>query len=422
MRADRPRALTAAPPGRAATAERAAAPGGRFGAFRYRNFALYWTGQLVANVTAWMQITATGWLVLELTNSPAFLGLNAALQAVPILAFSLVGGVIADRFDRHRLILCTQLAQILPDAALAVLVGTGQVRVEHVFLYSLVAMTINGLATPARQALVPALVPREALLSAVALNGTVWHGSAMLGPMLAGLVVAGWGLTPNFYASAAGQMVFLGTLLAIRVTLPAGRAPTSAWASVVEGMRYVCRHASVRTVLLVVAGVSLVGRSYPQIMPVFARDVYEAGPQGLGLLLTVPAVGTVVAGLGLAAVGRVPLGRAFLVMSGALGLALVAFALTPWFWLALGPLLLVGATAQVATAIAQTILQEAVDDRMRGRVLGYFMSATWGANRVGALPIGLLAAATSAPFAVALSGALLILALGPVARSRLLER
>jgi MFS family permease len=400
----------------------ASPPAPRFAAFGYRDFGLYWGGQALGNVAAWMQIVATGWLVLELTDSPAYLGLNAALQALPIFVFSLFGGVIADRFDRHRWITWAQALAIVPDAALTVLVVTGLVRVEYVFAHSLISMTVQGLANPARHAFVAHLVPKEALLSAVALNGVLWHGSAVIGPMLAGLVTAAWGVAPNFYVNTVGQVVALVALLLIRVRVPPPpRATVSPWQSVVEGARYAWDHLPVRTVLLILTGVSLVGRSYPQIMPVFARDVYQVGPQGLGLLMTMPALGTVVAGFGLAALGKVPLARAFLLMVGVLGVALLLFAGAPSFWFALLPLIVVGATAQVATVIAQTMLQETVEDSMRGRVMSFFMSATWGANRVGALPIGFAAEAVGAPLAIGLSATLLLLALGPVARSRLLR-
>jgi MFS family permease len=400
----------------------ARAPVGRFEAFRYRNFTLYWTSQLFANFAAWMQIVATGWLVLELTDSPAYLGVNAGLQALPIFIFSLFGGVIADRFERYKLIVWMQVITLIPDVTLAVLVGLGQVRVEHIFIYSFVNMTIHGLANPARHAIVAYLVPKDVLLSAVALTGVLWHGSAVIGPALAGVVTAVWGVAPNFYLNAAGQAVFLIALLFMRVAVPppahTGHSPLQ---SIAEGARYAWGHVPVRTVLLLLTGVSLVGRSYPQIMPVFARDVYHVGPQGLGLLMTAPAIGTVIAGVGLAALGKIRLGRAFLGVCTVLAVALLAFAGAPAFWVALLAMVVVGATAQVSTVIAQTMLQQAADDRMRGRVLSFFMSATWGANRIGALPIGFAAELIGAPLAVGLSALLLLVAIPPVVRSKVLR-
>src|ERR671933_1093209 len=208
----------------------------RLGAFRSPAYRLYWLGQLTTNAGSWLQIVASGWLVLELTDSPAALGLNAAFQAIPILALSLVGGVIADRIDRYRLMVWSQVAQIVPDVLLAVLVGTGQVRVEYVFAYSLITATINGLATPGRQALVPRLVPSEALVSAIALNSILWQGAAVIGPAVAGLILGVWGIAGNFYLNAASDLVSLVTLLLIRLPpVPRERVDLSAWQHLTEG-------------------------------------------------------------------------------------------------------------------------------------------------------------------------------------------
>ena len=393
------------------------ASGPQLGALRYPDFRLFWTSQLAANVGAWMQVVATGWLVLELTDSAASLGLNAAFQAAPLLVFSLVGGVIADRVDRYRLMVGAQGALVVPDVLLAVLVGTGHVRVEHVYAYSFVSATIHGLSSPARQAFVPKLVPPEALLSAVALSSILWHGSAVLGPTLAGLVVAVWGIPGNFYLNVAGQLAFLVALLLIRVSTPPP-LPTKAspWEGLAEGARYAWQERNVRTVLLLVAVASMVGRSYPLILPVFARDVFQTGPQGLGLMLTAPALGTILAGFGLGAVGNIPLARAFLMASAALGAAIVAFAAAPLFGLALVALVILGAAGQAATALANTMLQQLVEDRLRGRVMSFFTACTWGANRVGALPIGVLAQGVGAPLAVGLGGVALLLVLAAGAR------
>src|SRR5215212_4947804 len=205
----------------------------RLAAFRFPNYRLYWAGQLATNVGSWMQIVATGWLVLELTDSPAYLGLNGAFLAVPILVFSLVGGVVADRVDRYRLMIGAQIAKLVPDVVLAVLVGTGTVQVWQVFAYSLIGATIRGLTTPARQAFVPSLVPRPALLSAIALNSILWQGAAVLGPSVAGLILAAWGEPGNFYLNVVSDVLNLALLWAIRAPTAAPRAGApSAWEGV----------------------------------------------------------------------------------------------------------------------------------------------------------------------------------------------
>ena len=397
--------------------------GPNFVAFQYPLFRLFWFGQLGANVATWMQIVAIGWLVLELTDSPAYLGLNAGLQALPLIAFALVGGVIADRYDRYRLILAVQVGLLLPDTILALLVGSGQVRIEYVLVCSVVSTSLSALSNPARQALVPKLVPPDALLSAVSLTSVLWHGSTVLGPTLAGLVVVTWGLAGNFYLNVVGQLLFLLALLCIRVpATPPERRGTSPWDSLAEGARYTWRQPDVRMVLLLVTGVSLVGRSYPHIMPVFARDVYDVGPQGLGVMLAMTAIGTIVAGFGLGAARELPLARAFLAASAVLALALLWFAASPWFWLALVPLVVVGAALQAATAIGNTMLQQTTDDHLRGRVMSFYLAATWGGTRLGALPLGVLAQVVGAPLAIGLGAAALLAALVPIARGKALRQ
>ena len=391
----------------------------RLGAFRSPAYRLYWIGQLTTNAGSWLQIVASGWLVLELTDSPAALGLNAAFQAVPILALSLVGGVIADRIDRYRLMVWSQVAQIVPDVVLAVLIGTGQVRVEYVFAYSLITATINGLATPGRQALVPRLVPAEALVSAIALNSILWQGAAVVGPAVAGVVLAAWGIAGNFYLNAASDLVSLGTLLLIRLP-PVHRQPIdqSAWQHLLEGTRYAWRDRRVRFVLVAAAGLSLLGRPYTQIMPVFARDVFGVGPEGLGLLLTMPAIGTIAAAILLSLAAPRETLRWLVITGVVLGVSLTAFGLTNAFGPALVALMVVGGAGSASATLANTLLQQVVDERVRGRVMSFFMAATWGSWRLGALPAGLVAQVWGAPLACILSGVLLLAALAPNVRGR----
>jgi MFS family permease len=391
----------------------------RLGAFHSPNYRLYWIGQLTTNAGSWLQIVASGWLVLELTDSPAALGLNAAFQAVPILALSFVGGVIADRLDRFRLMVWAQVAQIVPDVLLALLVGTGQVRVEYVFAYSLITATINGLATPARQALVPRLVPTDALVSAIALNSILWQGAAVVGPAVAGLILARWGTAGNFYLNAASDVVSLLTLLLMRLS-PVHREPNtqSAWQHLVEGTRYTWQDRRVRFVLLAAGALSLLGRPYTQIMPVFARDVFGVGPEGLGLLLTMPAVGTIAAAILLSVTAPRATLRWLLISGVVLGVSLTAFGLTNAFAPALVALVVVGGASSASATLANTLLQQVVDERVRGRVMSFFMAATWGSWRLGALPAGLVAQVWGAPLATIASGVLLLAVLAPTVRGR----
>jgi len=377
------------------------------GAFRYGQYRLFWIGQLVTNVGSWMQVVASGWLLVQLTNSPTALGLNGAFLAVPLVVFSLLGGVVADRVDRYRLMVGTQVAQVVPDVALAVLVATGLVQPVHIYVYSVVWGTIRGLNFPARQAIVPSLVPDEAIQSAVALNSVLWQGAAVFGPLLAGLALNQWGLASCYYLNVASDVVYLATLLLLRPPAMPPRAVThSLWRSLAEGARYAWEQPSVRALLIVVAGISLFDRSYTQLMPIFARDVYQIGAQGLGILLAMPAIGTIAAALLLAQFGHLRhRGRWVLGTSAALGVALVAFADSDALWVALPLLVLVGAAGTAAATLVNTLLQQDVDDQMRGRVMSFYMDATQGGSYLGALPVGLIASTWGAPFAVDLAAA-----------------
>jgi MFS family permease len=381
---------------------------------------LYWLAQLTANVGAWMQIVATGWLVLALTDSPAALGLTGAFSAVPLIALATVGGAVADRFDRYRLVVVGQVAYMLPDLILAVLVATGLVQVWHVYVYALANATVRGLLRPAGQAIVPSLVPREALLSAVALNSILWQGAAVIGSALAGVIIVAWGMPWAFYLDVVAQGIGLVLLLAIRLPAPEpGSARHGARGAVVEGMRYAWSQGTVRALLIATAAASCFGMSYTYLMPVFARDVLDVGPSGLGLLLTMPAAGTILAGLVLASAGQPRgQGRLFLLLTAAFALALTAFAVSGVFWLSLAILLVVGAAGTAAQATGNTLVQQTVPDGLRGRVLGFWIIATQGAGSLGALPGGLVAEWWGAPAAVTLSAAVVLVVVVTLALPR----
>jgi MFS family permease len=394
----------------------------QFGAFRYRNFRFYWLSQVVANITSWMQLLATGWLVLELTNSPALLGLNAFIQAIPILAFALIGGTVADRYDRFKLIRVISAIQILPEVALAALVWTEHIQVWQIFVYSFVSTTISSFSNPARNAWVPSLVPQSALLSAIALNSIVWQGAAVVGPSVAGLIVANWGIAGNFNINVVGQVLGLIALLMVRVEIPEPVAArkSSGWRDLRDGAIYAWRSPQVRTILVCVAVLNFFARPYAQFMPVFARDVFEVGPQGLGLMLTAPAAGTIIFGTTVAMAGRIPLMKTFFAAAGTLAFALLGFVLTNNFPLSLLLLFIIGGCASVSATVMNTALQEIVEERYRGRTMSLFMTATWGGWRVGALPVGFVAGLFSAPLAVGLAGGALLISLVPALRNRAL--
>jgi MFS family permease len=395
--------------------------GQRLAALHHKNFSLFWFSQISSNVGSWMQQVATGWLVLELTNSPAFLGLNALLQGLPLIIFALVGGVIADRFDRYKLVVVAQFAYLVPDVILAALVTTGNVQVEHVFIYSAATAVISGLSNPSRQSFVSSLVPREALLSALALSSMLWQGAAVAGPSLAGISLATWGLPASFNINVLSDVVSLGLLLLMRVPRTPREGRTNAgWSSVREGLVYGWRNPHVRMLLIGITVMTFLARPYTQLMPAFARDVFEVGPQGLGLMLTMPAFGTITAAALLAFAGRLPLVKTFLLSSTGLGLALIGFSLTRSFPMALALLVVIGGCTSASLTAVNSRLQEIVADRLRGRVLSLYMACNQGSWRLGATPAGILADFWGASAAVGLGAVLLLGGLVGLTRSRTL--
>ncbi len=364
-----------------------------------------------------MQITATGWLVLEISNSPRSLGITVALQGLPVLVFALVGGVFADRLDRYRLVVGAQASLVVPDVLLAILVATHQVRVEHLYVYSLVTGFLSSVSNPARRSLLPHLVRRDQLLSAMALDSTLWNGAAIVGPSLAGLLIASWGLEWPFYVNVASDVLALAFLLLIRDRAPKIVQTTSAWKNVGEGLQYAWNTASVRWLLLVTAAVAFLGRSYFPLAPVFARDVFHAGAEGLGLISTVPAVGTVAGSVALAFFAT-SVNRNWLLFAATVtAFVLAGYALSPVLLMALPFLFVVGASGFAAQTMASTLLQQTVAESMRVRVMSLFAACTLAAWRLAALPYGLMAQQWGAPVAATSGAVLLFLVLVPSMRS-----
>ncbi|HEU0167700.1 MAG TPA: MFS transporter [Chloroflexota bacterium] len=387
-------------------------------AFRYSNFRWYWIGQLSTNIGTWMQMVATGWLVLQLTNSPVALGLNSAFQAVPMIFFTFFGGVIGDRVDRFKLLVLNQAVRIVPDVLLAYLVASGKCTVADVYIYSLFSAVVNGLTTPGRQAMVPRLVPATAMLSAIALSSTVWQGAAVVGPSLAGIILAAWGLPMCFWINAGSDFFNLFTLFFLRLAPEAeGRRAASAWNSLVEGLHYLGHPGPVRTILLTVTCVNVFGRAYQQLLPVFAQDVFRTGPTGLGLMTSMPAVGAVGASVILATLAGRNLIRWFMAGTALVGVALVGFALTPNFLVALGLLILVGGATSAVSTLSSTMLQQMVEDRMLGRIYSFQIAGAQGGSKLGVLPAGILAQVATPGLAILASALILLAVLMPALRS-----
>jgi MFS family permease len=389
----------------------------RFAALRHRNFALLWSGVIVSNIGTWMQNVTMSWLVLQLTDSPLWLGLLGLSFAIPMVTLPLVGGAVVDRVHRVRLLYLTQTGQMLLAFALAILTWLQLIAVWQILLASFLGATLLAFDNPARQALVYDLVPHEDLLNALSLNAATYTGAALVGPALAGLLLVPLGPAALFFLNGVSFLAVLFALAAMRgvrshgsaLAAPLGRAMRS-------GLSYVWKTRFVLGLLGLSAMAAIFGRSYQVLLPVFARDIWHTGAAGYGLLLAAAGAGAIVGALGLAAFSRGRRQGRALVLSGfAFSLALILFAVSPLFLAALLLLFGAGAMVTVFTTLISTQLQVTTPNELRGRVMSMYAITLIGLPSLGALAIGSLAeqlgGLQGAPEAVLIGGVLMGLTL-----------
>ncbi|TAK35511.1 MAG: MFS transporter [Chloroflexota bacterium] len=362
-----------------------------FSALRYRNFRLYWFGQMISLVGTWMQWVAQAWLVLQLTNSPLLLGVVTSLQTMPVLVLGLYGGVVADRIPKRTLLLITQTTSMLLAFVLAVLTSLGLVAYWHVLVLAALLGTVTAFDMPARQAFVAEVVEPADLLNAVALNSAIFNAARLIGPAVAGIIIGSIGVAAAFYVNGVSFLAVIAGLLSMRVHVVRHVGlPSSVLESVVEGLSYVRTTSTVLTIILLIALVGTFGMNFSVLIPVFAQDVLHVGATGFGFLMSAMGAGSLVTALALAYVGQ---RSTSLIVWGALALAVfeLAFALSPLYPLSL--LLMVGMGWAMVTFLttANTTLQLATPSRLRGRVMSLYTIVFIGSTPIGSLIIGGLA-------------------------------
>jgi MFS family permease len=379
-------------------------------ALGHRNFRLFFAGQSVSMIGTWMQQVALSWLVYEMTRSPLWLGLVGCAGQIPSLFLAPVAGVLVDHQNRHRLLLLTQSLAMVQAVLVAVLAWSGVITVWHILLLSAFLGLVNALDMPARQAFLTDMVTnREDLANAIALNSSLVNGARLVGPALAGLLLAQAGAATCFVVNAVSYIAVLGALLAMRVPArqPSLRRPLASGLS--EGFGYAFGFAPIRSILLLVSLMSLTGIPYMVLLPVFATDVLGGGAQTLGLLSAATGVGALTAALMLA--GRrsiVGLGRWIIFAPGAFGVLLIALGLSRSLALSLLVLAGLGFTMMMQRAASNTVLQTIVDEDKRGRVMSLYTMAFIGVAPLGSLLLGALADAAGAPMAVTVAGVICI--------------
>jgi len=377
-----------------------------FASLRHRNFRLFFTGQTISLVGTWMQSVAQGWLVLQLTNSPFDVGLVSALGSLPILLVSLPAGVYADRINKHRAIIVTQALSLLQALTLAVLIWTHRIALWQVAAIACFLGVVNAFDIPLRQAFMVELVGKEDLTNAIALNSSAFNAARVVGPSIAGLLISAVGLGWCYLLNSLSYVAVIAGLGMMRLqTWVRPRHEGGDWARLREGLRYVRGDRRVLALVTMIAVISVFGFPFLVLMPVFARDELRVGAAGLGVLMAAVGVGAMLAALGLAAFGPRVRKGALLVWTGpAFGVTLIAFALCPWFGLALLILALCGGAMILNTAVTNTLLQSLVPDGLRGRVMGIYTFTFIGMAPFGAFQAGFVAEHLGAPTAVVIGG------------------
>jgi MFS family permease len=388
---------------------------------RHRNYRRFWIGYTVSLVGTWMRNVAQGWLALELTNDAFIVGLVSAVGNLPVLLFSLVGGVLADRYSKLRIVRVTQALLLVEAVLMWWFTWTGLITVPRLLALATFAGMVSAFDVPARQSLQVELVGKEDLLDAIALNSSGFNLARIIGPAIAAFIIARAGLAWCFGVNAVSYLAVLIGLLTIRLPDAPARPGTSPLRAVWRSLVYMSRTREVSALMRLVAMFSVFGVPYLVLMPVLARDVLHTDASGYGLLLTCVGIGAIAAALTLAALGRrVRQGWLLERAAYAFSALLIALALSRSVWLSAALMVAVGFTMILNNALANTLLQSIVPDALRGRVMAAYALVFIGFSPIGHLVGGMVASAFGVPWAIG-GGAVVMLAYSVWAFSRYTE-
>ena len=363
-------------------------------AFRHRNFRYYFCGQSLSMVGTWIQQIAMSWLVYRLTDSPFLLGVTAFAGQIPILVLGALGGVWSDRVDRHKLMVITQLLALAQGLALAALTYAGAIEVWHIIALATVLGVITAIDMPLRQTFVPQLVPaREDLAAAIAFNGVIMNTGRMIGPAIAGLLLAYSSEAFCFLVNAISKVAALAAILLLTVKPnPLESDRKSVIGGLTQGLRYAWGVVPIRILLPVAALLGFMVTPYQTLLPVFAKEILSGGPEMLGILMAAAGAGSMLAPIYHASRREVR-GLTQVIFGGMMitGVSLMIFAYSRNLWLAMAMIALTGMGLILAAQAIVTILQTIVDDAMRGRIMSLFMVAFLGISPLGSLAAGAMA-------------------------------
>lgn len=378
-------------------------------ALSHRNFALFFIGQGLSLCGTWMQSLAQAWLVYRLTGSPFLLGLVEFAGRAPIL-LSLAGGLLADRWARHRVILATQVLSLLQAGTLAILTLSGHITIEWILGLSLFLGIINAVDIPVRQSLVGNLVPRADIPSAIGLSSSAFNAARIIGPSLAGILVATLGEGPCFLINALSYLIVIGCLLAMHLPKIVRTAPESAIGFLAEGLRYARHTPHVRALLALITVLSLAAVPYSTLLPIFAGEILKAGANGLGLLMAATGAGALAGAFQIARRSTVRgLGSYIATAVILYGMGLLALAFSTTLWISIPALMAIGFGMITSLTGTNTLLQSLAPDNLRGRVMSLYATVALGFATFGSLLAGSGATYLGTPLTVAVGGIITLL-------------
>jgi MFS family permease len=375
-------------------------------ALGYRNFQLFFGGQLISLVGTWMQSVAQAWLVYRMTGSSTLLGAVGFAGQIPVFLLSPVGGIVADRYSRRNIVIATQTASMLLAFALAALTLSGSVRIWHIFVLAALLGTTNSFDIPARQSFIVEMVGKRDLMNAIALNSSMFNASRVVGPAIAGLLVASIGEGWCFFANGVSFIAVIAGLLLMDVKRRETAAqPGSSISRLAEGFRFVIRNQPVHTILILLGIVSVTGMPYTVLMPIFAGRILHGGAKALGELSSVAGIGALAGAFLLASRRDVRgLGRWVALAALGFGASLTAFAASRHLWLSAAILVPTGFSIMIQMGSSNTLIQSMVPDRLRGRVMSVYSMMFMGMAPIGSLIAGAAATRFGAPATVAAAG------------------
>ncbi len=380
-------------------------------ALKHRNFQLFFSGQLISLVGTWMQTVAQAWLVYRITGSSLLLGTVGFASQFPVFVLSTLGGIVADRYPRHRIVIATQTVSMFLAFVLAALTLSGRVQVWHIMVLASLLGTVNAFDIPGRQAFLVEMVGKEDLLNAIALNSSMFNGARIVGPAVAGILVATIGEGWCFFANAVSYLAVIAGLLLMKLEkAPARQHAASALEDVIEGFRYARHTMPILALLLMLGLVSVVGLPYVVLMPIFADRILHGGARALGILMSAAGLGALMGALTLAMrEGVKGLSRLVAGAAAGFGVSLILFAFSRSFWLSVVLLVPAGYSVMLQTACSNTLIQTLVPDKLRGRMMGLYSMMFMGMAPLGALGAGVAADVLGAPITVAIGGVLCVL-------------